>query len=58
MQLGLHMSFKENEFFSNETLSCTLEFEEGGVKDIIGTKIQWYEGKDVTFKETETKIVP
>jgi len=50
MELTLTMQFSpDNGFFSNETLSVTLEFEsEEEVKEIRGTKIEWLEGMDVT----------
>jgi nucleosome assembly protein 1-like 1 len=56
MLLGLYLSFKENNFFSNETLSVTLEFEEGVVKEIIGSKIEWEEGRDVTVKKEKQSV--
>jgi len=57
MELTLSMSFaKDNDFFTNETLSVTLEFEdEESVKEIRGTKIDWKEGKDVTLKKIKKK---
>ena len=35
------MTFATNDYFTNETLSVTLEFEDGGVNEIRGTKIDW-----------------
>jgi len=55
MELTLTMTFAaDNGFFTNETLSVTLEFEdEEAVKEIRGTKIDWVDGKDVTQKKNQ-----
>jgi len=57
MELTLTMTFAaDNGFFTNETLSVTLEFEdEESVKEIRGTKIDWVDGKDVTQKKIKKK---
>ena len=56
MLLGLHLTFKGNNFFTNENLSVTLEFEDSSVKEIIGTKIDWETGRNVTEKEVKTSV--
>jgi len=57
MVLTLRMSFKpNNDFFSNEALSVSLEYEsEEQVKAIRGTNIEWLEGKDPTKKKIKKK---
>ena len=57
MELTLTIDFKkDNGFFTNETLSVTLEFEsEEEVKEVRGTKIEWLEGMDVTQKKIKKK---
>jgi nucleosome assembly protein 1-like 1 len=57
MELTLSVEFApDNGFFSNTTLTVTLEFEsEEEVKEIRGTKIEWLEGMDVTQKKIKKK---
>lgn len=57
MELTLKIQFSpDNGYFTNETLSVTLEFEsEEEVKEIRGTKIDWVEGMDVTLKKIKKK---
>jgi len=47
---------KDNDFFKQETLQVSLEYEsEDLVKEIKGTKIEWLEGKDPTKKKIKKK---
>jgi len=57
MNLTLRMNFKAgNDFFSNETLTVSLEYEsEESIKAIRGTNIEWLEGKDPTKKKIKKK---
>lgn len=54
--------FKENPFFNNKKLSVTFyEVQENGfvqVRDIVGSDIQWKEGKNVTVKKMKKKPKP
>jgi len=55
--LTLKMYFAaNNDFFSNEILSVSMEYEtEDAVKLIKGTPIEWLEGKDTTKKKIKKK---
>jgi len=57
MILTLSMTFKpNNDFFTNETLSVSLEYEsEDQISAVKGTEIKWLEGKDPTKKKIKKK---
>ena len=50
----VRMDFRENEFFSNQSLEYTLRFEDSSdeqIEAVIGTEIQWKDAsKNVTRK--------
>lgn len=55
--LTVHLHFSPNEFFENEKLSLQVVYKEDeeDVEKIVGTEINWKEGKDVTKKKIKKK---
>lgn len=55
IEIGL--KFRENEFFSNAELNLKVLFKEGSdeVNEVVGTIIDWKEGKDITKKKIKKK---
>lgn len=52
------LTFNENEFFTNESLTAVVRFKEGEddeVENVDGCAIEWKDGKDVTKKKIKKK---
>lgn len=52
------LTFNENEFFTNESLTATVRFkehEDDEVENVDGCAIEWKDGKDVTKKKIKKK---
>jgi nucleosome assembly protein 1-like 1 len=52
------ISFRENEYFTNDKLSLTVEFKDAQREEVVkttGTPIDWKDGKDLTTKKIKKK---
>jgi len=52
---SLTLTFAQNEFFTNTELKATLEFKGEEPDKLVGTEINWNEGKDPTQKKVSKK---
>jgi len=56
--LIINLTFKENEFFTNEKLTTTVRYKkdmDDEVEAVEGCAIEWKDGKDVTKKKIKKK---
>jgi len=55
---SIELTFKENEYFTNEKLTLKVEFKDESrdeVVETIGTIVDWKDGKDITTKKIKKK---
>jgi len=51
----ISLTFDNNPYFKNKTLSKTFQYDEAGILTVAPTKIEWKEGMDLTKREKATK---
>ena len=56
--INFKLTFRENEWFTNETLTCCVRYKEGTndeIAETVGCLIDWKDGKDLSKKKIKKK---